>query len=111
MVVRELEPWREDDATWRRLEARFPAGLDTHCPVQVFYYDRDSRLRRHDYAPEVIGGWARAAHLCADHVEAGGLLFPTSRQGGAEGSRQPSASLSLRWCPCTSRRSKSRFRD
>ena len=48
--------------------------------MQVFYYDRDARLRRHDYAPEVIGGWARAAHMCADHVEAGGLLFPTSRR-------------------------------
>ena len=80
MVVRELEPWREGDETWRRLEARFPAGLDTHCPVQVFYYDRDVRLRRHDYAPEVIGGWARAAHMCADHIEAGGLLFPRSRR-------------------------------
>jgi hypothetical protein len=79
--VREIEPWRGPGSTqtWRRLEARFPADLDTHSPQQVFYYDGELRLRRHDYTAEVVGGWARAAHMCADHVEAGGLLFPTRR--------------------------------
>ena len=78
---RELEPWREGGGeTWRRLEARFPAGIDTHCPRQVFYYDRELRLRRHDYTAEVVGRWAHAAHMCADHVEVGGLLFPTRRR-------------------------------
>jgi hypothetical protein len=80
MEVRELEAWREDGDTWRRLEARFPPGLDTHSPVQVFYYDRELRLRRHDYTADVIGGLARAAHLCSDHVEVDGLLFPTRRR-------------------------------
>jgi hypothetical protein len=80
MRVRELATWRQDDETWRRLEARFPAGLDTHSPLQVFYYDRELRLRRHDYTADVIGGLARAAHLCADHAEVGGLLFPTRRR-------------------------------
>jgi len=28
----------------------------------------------------VIGRWARSAHYCADHVQAGGLLFPTRRR-------------------------------
>lgn len=79
--VREVEPWREDAGgeTWRRLEAHFPESLDTHSPHQVFYYDAELRLRRHDYTAEVVGGWARAAHMCADHVEAGGLRFPTRR--------------------------------
>ncbi|HEY8001001.1 MAG TPA: hypothetical protein VID76_03620 [Solirubrobacterales bacterium] len=79
--VTEVEPWREADGaqTWRRLEARFPAELDTHSERQLFYYDSDLRLRRHDYTAEVVGGWARAAHMCADHVEVGGLLFPTRR--------------------------------
>ena len=49
---------------WRRLEADFPPGLDTHSPAQVFYFDEGGLLRRHDYVAEVVGGWARAAH-CA----------------------------------------------
>lgn len=79
--VQEIEPWREPGSaqTWRRLEARFPTDLDTHSPRQVFYYDGELRLRRHDYTAEVVGAWARAAHMCAAHVEAGGLLFPTRR--------------------------------
>jgi hypothetical protein len=78
--VNEVEPWREAGGeTWRRLEAHFPEGLDTHSERQLFYYDADLRLRRHDYTAEVVGGWARAAHMCADHAEVGGLVFPTRR--------------------------------
>ena len=79
--VHEGEPWRERGAgeTWRRLEARFGGDLDTHSPRQTFYYDGELRLRRHDYVAEVVGRWAHAAHLCADHVEVGGLVFPTRR--------------------------------
>lgn len=78
--VREIEPWRSGGESWRRLEADFPEAIETHCRRQVFYYDDELRLRRHDYTAEVVGGWARAAHLCADHVEAGGLVFPTRRR-------------------------------
>jgi hypothetical protein len=78
--VREVEPWRDERETWRRLEAEFPEDLDTHCARQVFYYDRELRLRRHDYTAEVVGRWAHAAHMCADHVEVGGMLFPTTRR-------------------------------
>jgi hypothetical protein len=77
--VREGEPWREGAELWRRLEADFPDELDTHCRHQTFYVDPAGRLRRHDYTAEVVGGWAHAAHLLADHREAGGLTFPTRR--------------------------------
>jgi hypothetical protein len=77
--VTEGETRLEDGETWRRLDASFPPDIDTHSPRQTFYVDAGGRLRRHDYVPEVIGGWARAAHHCADHVRAGGLLFPTRR--------------------------------
>lgn len=77
--AREGEPWSEDGEEWRRLEVRFPPGLDTHSTEQVFYFDSAGRLRRHDYVAEVVGGWAHGAHYCADHVEAGGLTFPTRR--------------------------------
>jgi hypothetical protein len=79
MTVSEGESWREGAETWRRLHVEFPAGLDTHSRAQTFYYDADLRLRRHDYVAEVVGGWAHAAHMCADHVVADGLLFPTRR--------------------------------
>lgn len=71
--------WQEGEEAWRCLNVTFPAGLDTHSPRQTFYFDGDGHLRRHDYAPEVIGRWARAAHYCADPIQAGGLLFPTRR--------------------------------
>ena len=77
--VAEIEPWEERGETWRRLEAHFPPDLDTHSEHQLFYFDSGLRLRRHDYVAEVVGRWAHAAHMCADHVESGGLLFPTRR--------------------------------
>jgi len=78
--VTEGETWPEGGETWRCLNASFPPDIDTHSPRQIFYVDAGGRLRRHDYVPEVIGRWARAAHLCADHVQAGGLLFSTRRR-------------------------------
>jgi hypothetical protein len=76
---REISPWRSDGAELRRLEVEFPPGLDTHSRRQTFYFDGEGCLRRHDYVAEVVGGWARAAHLCADHVQAEGLTFPARR--------------------------------
>ncbi|MGW6100679.1 hypothetical protein ACWFRK_41625 [Streptomyces sp. NPDC055157] len=78
VVVEELEFWREPDEDWRRLRARFPEALATHCLEQVFYYDTAGLLRRHDYAPDVLGG-TPAAHFSAHHVRASGLVFPTHR--------------------------------
>ncbi|MHA5052875.1 hypothetical protein [Streptomyces sp. SD15] len=78
VVVEELEPWREADEDWRRLRARFPEALATHSTEQVFYYNAAGLLRRHDYAPDVLGG-TPAAHFCEHHVRASGLVFPTHR--------------------------------
>jgi hypothetical protein len=72
-------PRREGDETWRRLDARFGPGIDTHSEHQRFYVDREGRLRRHDYTATVVGGWARAAHMLADHRSFDGLLFATRR--------------------------------
>jgi hypothetical protein len=77
--VSDGDTWPEGGETWRRLDASFPPDIDTHSRRQTFYVDAGGRLRRHDYVPEVIGRWARSAHYCADHVQAGGLLFPTRR--------------------------------
>ena len=77
--VRTGDPWSQDGEAWRRLEVVFPEGFDTHSREQTFYFDERGMLRRHDYVAEVVGGWAHGAHYCADHVEAGGLRFPTRR--------------------------------
>lgn len=78
--VSEAEPWTEAGETWRRLEATFAPGIDTHSPRQTLYFDARGLLRRHDYTAEVVGRWARAAHYCAEHAQAGGLVFPTRRR-------------------------------
>jgi hypothetical protein len=78
--VGEGDSWEEDGERWRRLEVTFPDGLDTHSRRQSFYFDAQGRLRRHDYVAEPVGRWARAAHYCAEHAQAGGLVFPTRRR-------------------------------
>jgi hypothetical protein len=77
--VSEGERWQEGGETWRRLDARFGPGIETHSEHQSFYVDADGRLRRHDYTATVVGRWARAAHMLADHRVFDGLLFPTRR--------------------------------
>lgn len=74
--TREIEP-REG---CRRLAVRFPEGVPTHSRDQVFWFDDELRLHRHDYTAEPFGGWARAAHLCLEHERFDGLLFATSRR-------------------------------
>jgi hypothetical protein len=79
VLVSEGGEWEEAGETWQRLEATFPTSISTHSRRQTFYFDAQRLLRRHDYVAEVVGRWARAAHYCADHVRAGGLVFPTRR--------------------------------
>ncbi|MGW7545047.1 hypothetical protein ACWGKQ_28670 [Streptomyces sp. NPDC054770] len=78
VVVEELEPWREAGEQRRRLRVKFPQSLATHSTQQVFHYDTAGLLRRHDYAPDVLGG-TPAAHFSDRHVQASGLVFPTHR--------------------------------
>ena len=80
--VSEGEPWRQAPGgeTWRRLDARFDPKLDTHSEEQTFWVGPDGLLRRHDYTADIIGGWAKGAHVLAEHREFGGLVFPTKRR-------------------------------
>jgi len=64
----------------RRFAATFPTDIPTHSRRQVFHVGADGRLLRLDYTAEVVGGWARAAHICADYREFGGLWAPTRRR-------------------------------
>ncbi len=75
VAVEEGAPWQQEGETWRRLIVSFPPDIDTHSPRQTFYVDASGLLRRHDYVPEVVGHWARAAHYCADPVDVDGFVF------------------------------------
>ena len=61
------------------MRAHFPASIETHCPVQLFYFDNDMLLRRHDYSVNIAGGFD-AAQLTSDYVEADGIRLPTKRR-------------------------------
>lgn len=62
------------------LDVSFPPGIPTHCARQRLHFDPAGRLVRHDYTAEVVGGWARAVHLCSDYREFDGLWLPTRRR-------------------------------
>jgi len=78
--VSEIEPWRQEGESWRRLAVRFPEHVHTHSRDQVLYVGPDGLIRRHDYTAEPIGGWARAAHYCTEHQAFDGLVVPTCRR-------------------------------
>jgi hypothetical protein len=77
--VEEIAPWQEGDETWRVLRVTFPAAVESHCPVQEFYFGPDFLLRRHDYQVDVSGGFP-AAQYVYDMVEADGIRFPAKRR-------------------------------
>jgi len=60
------------------VEVRLPAELHTHSRTQTFFFDGDGLLRRRDYLAEVVGSWARGAHLWDDFVEVNGV--PVARR-------------------------------
>jgi hypothetical protein len=78
--VTEGEPLDRGGESWRCLAVRFPEGLHTHCPEQRLFFDHRGLLRRHDYHPDVVSRFANAAHLCDDHREFDGIVFPTRRR-------------------------------
>ncbi|MDV6272894.1 hypothetical protein R3Q06_05205 [Rhodococcus erythropolis] len=80
ITVTEAEPWQEAGRQWRRLQATFVPGIDTHCRQQTFYVDTDGLIRRHDFVAEPVGKWAKAALYCDQHRQFDGFTFPTRRR-------------------------------
>lgn len=78
-VTREIEPWREDGETWRRLEVTFPDRIASHARTQVTYFGPDGLMRRHDYCVDVLGG-ACAAHYIGAYRSIDGVHVPTRRR-------------------------------
>ncbi|MBB3559975.1 hypothetical protein FHX06_001286 [Rhizobium sp. BK512] len=80
----EIEPWQEEDETWRRLKVTFPSTVPSHSTVQTFYFNADGLLRRHDYSVDIMGG-TRSANYASDHRSFAGLIIPTKRRVYATG--------------------------
>jgi len=78
-LATEIEPWEEDGEVWRRLKVRFPDSIASHTVEQVSYFGPDGRLRRHDYAVDVLGG-ATGAHYVGDYRAHGGIMVPHRRR-------------------------------
>ena len=72
----ELEWWQENGETWHRLKVTFPERIATHSREQTFYFDRQGRLKRHDYEVDVAGG-ASATHYVSGLIDVSGILVPT----------------------------------
>jgi hypothetical protein len=77
--IEALEPLQGDLGELTRLQVTFPADVPTHSRQQVFYFDDQRLLRRLDYTPEIVGGWAHAAHLCDEYRTFDRLKAPTRR--------------------------------
>jgi hypothetical protein len=84
VAAEETEPWAEGGETWRVLRAHFPGSVETHSLVQDFFFDRDLRLRRHDYNVNIAGGF-NAAQLTSDYIVADGIHLPTKRRAYTRG--------------------------
>ena len=78
-VVEALEPLQGALAQFTRLRVTFPDDVPTHSREQILYFDDQRLLRRLDYTAEVVGGWAHAAHLCAEYRTYDRLKAPTRR--------------------------------
>jgi hypothetical protein len=76
VTTKEIEPWAEAGELWRRLEVIFPDSFVTHNKRQVFYFDENGLLKRHDYWAESLGG-AGAAHYVFEYKEFNGIKIPT----------------------------------
>jgi hypothetical protein len=85
-LAEELNPWEENGESRRRLRVKFPSHIASHSSEQVFHFDLDGLLRRHDYTPEVLIGDSAhpaVAHYANDHKPYGGISFPTQRRAVA----------------------------
>jgi hypothetical protein len=74
----ELEPWKEDGETWRRLKVTFPRNVASHAREQITYFGPDGLMRRHDYTVDILRG-ATGANYPSAYREFQGIQVPTAR--------------------------------
>jgi hypothetical protein len=75
----EIEPWQENNETWRRLRVLFPGDIATHCSEQVFHINPKGLIVRMDYSAAATGG-APTAHYLLDHKNFDGIVLPSRRR-------------------------------
>jgi hypothetical protein len=75
----EIEPWRENGETWRRLQVTFPDYIRSHSKTQVTHFGPDGLMRRHDYTVDILGG-ATGANYPTAYRSFQGLMMPTKRR-------------------------------
>lgn len=63
----------------RRLTVEFSKQVHTHSPIQTFYFDESGLILRHDYVADIVGPWARGAHLWRDVQVVDGFPVATHR--------------------------------
>ena len=76
--INRIDDWNEQGETLQRLEVFYPEGFATHSKRQVFYFDLNGLLVRHDYWPEVLGG-SSATQIIEDHKNFDGIITGTKR--------------------------------
>lgn len=95
VITQELNPWREDGATWRRLRVLFPERIVSHSSEQLFYFCPEGLLRRHDYTVEIAGD-VPVGEYTDEHRIYGGISFPTLRRAvrrQPDGAAEPDPAL------------------
>jgi hypothetical protein len=70
---------RQDGRTLTGIEVDLPPELHTHTPRQTFYFDDEGLLRRHDYVADIVGAFARGAHMWRDFTTVAGLQMACTR--------------------------------
>jgi len=76
--INQLDDWNEKGEIMQRLEVIYPDGFATHSKRQVFYFDANGLLKRHDYWPEVLGN-SSATQIIEDHKTFNGITTGTRR--------------------------------
>jgi hypothetical protein len=75
----EIEPWKEDGETWRRLKVTFPSRFVSHTNTQITHFGPDGLMRRHDYTVDILGG-ATGANYSTNYRDFQGIKMPTTRR-------------------------------
>jgi hypothetical protein len=71
-VVEDAPSWFEGKDEWKAIEVTFPERLAYHAKKQLYYFDHEGLLRRHDYDVDIAKG-ARGAHTMHDYAVFDGI--------------------------------------
>lgn len=76
--ITEIDPWEENNETWRRLKVKWPRDIHTHSQEQTLYIDREGFIKRLDYKVEIAGN-VPCAHYLSNYKSVSGIQIATKR--------------------------------